>query len=164
MKITKEQVNRLYDDRISKKEYDEIIELIDERFGDVVTLILPKITQGDGWFVYGNYRYEDENNEGHFDIDQYKNEICIGGNCLFPEPYCFTDQGNGYIPTRWLWTDDDDILKEFHRKVERAKKETQKRKDLAAQKRQELQLRKAKFKAIIQSKLTKEELRYISFK
>lgn len=165
MKITKEQFDKLYSDNISKKEYDEIINLVDKRFGEVVILVYPKITNGRGWFVYGNYNYNSENDEGYFDLEQYKTEIEVGGEYTkFPEPYCFCDNGWGYIPTRWLWTDDKEILKEFNKEVEKCKNEKVKEKELLKQKREELKNKKAKFREIIESKLTKEELKYILFK
>jgi hypothetical protein len=162
--VTKELVDKLYDPNISKREYDSIIYAIDERFSDVVTLIHPTITNRNGWFVYGNFDYDSEEDEGHFDPDRYKDEICIGGKCLFPEPYCFTDEGNGYIPTRWLWTDDEDILKEYKKEVKQSKKEKERKKEKNKQKRKELKERKKKMKIIITSKLSKEELKYIQFK
>ena len=164
MKLTKTEFDSLYDGDISKKKYDSIIANIDERFSDVVMLIHPTITKN-GWFVYGNYDpYDSENDEGEFVLGDYKTEITIGGECEFPEPYCFTDEGNGYIPTRWLWTDDKDILSEFNKEVEKAKNEKIKEKLTAKEKREELKIRKEQFKQIISSKLTKEELKYITFK
>ena len=162
-KITNEEFKKLYSDDIKKTEYDDIIAQIDERFGDVVLLIHPKI-KDDGWFVYGNYNHYDEDDEGEFDIDDYKTEISIGGTCEFPEPYCYTDEGTGYIPTRWLWTDDDQILKEFKAEVEKSKNEKLAKKDSNKQKRELLKRKKAEMKSVIQSKLTKEELKFIKFK
>ncbi len=164
MKITKAQFDKLYSDNISKKEYDEIISLINKRFSDVVMLVYPKITNGKGWFVYGNYNYDSENSEGEFDINDYKSEISIGGECSFPEPYCFPEfDGNGYIPTRWLWTDDNEILEEFNREVKKSENDRLNKKQADKQKREELKNKKAKFKETIKSKLTKEELAYIKF-
>lgn len=161
--MTKEEFDKLYSNDISKKEYDRIISLIDQRSSDVVMLIWPKICD-DGWFVYANYSYEDKESEGYFDINEYKKEICYGGDFKFPEPYCFTDEGLGYIPTRWLWTDDEEILKEFNTNVKKAEQSKSKKKQEAKQKREELKVRKAKFKEIIKSKLSEEELKYINFK
>lgn len=161
--MTKEQFDRLYDENISKKEYDSIIADVDKRFGEVVLLIQPNICKG-GWFVYGNYDYNSEKDEGYFDPSDFQTDIDIGGEFNFPEPYCFSDQGNGYIPTRWLWTEDTEILKEYNSKIDRAKQLKLKEKNDAKSKRAELKVRKAKFKTVIQSKLTKEELKYITFK
>lgn len=164
MKIAKEDFDKLYSDDISKKEYDRIIYLINERFFDIIILLFPKIQEGGDWFDYANCDYEAEDSDGQFDIDKYKSEICIGGCCDFPEPYCCTDEGNGYIPTRWLWTDDNEIKKEFNKEVEKAKQEKLNKKQSDKQKREELKVRKVKFREIIKTKLTKEELKYIDFK
>ena len=163
-KLSKDEYLKLYSDDTPKKEYDRIITKIDERFGEVVLLIHPTITSGRGWFVYGNYNYNDERDEGFFDPQEYENEISIGGECEFPEPYCFTNEGNGYIPTKWLWADNKEILKEFSQEIKKCKNEKLKEKKLAQQKRADLKERKSQFKQIIQSKLTKEELKYIKFK
>ena len=104
-------------------------------------LIQPNITK-DGWFAYANFNYNSENDEGYFDIDDYKKEICFGGEFEFPEPYCFTDKGCGYIPTRWLWTNDDEILKEFNKEVEKHKNNKLKEKESAKQKQEELKKKK----------------------
>ena len=164
MKLSKEQFEKLYSDDISKKEYDNIIKEIDIRYGEVVLLIHPNICKKGGWFVYGNYDYHSEKDDGFFDVDEYKESISIGGEFNFPEPYCFSDDGNGYIPTRWLWTDDAEILREFNEEVEKYKAETLKKKEIEKQKRDERKTRKLEMQKIISAKLTKEELKYISFK
>lgn len=164
MKITKQQFEKLYSDDISKKEYDEIISLIDERFGEVVVLVYPKITAGSGWFVYGNYDDNSEKDEGFFDLKEYKNKIEIGGRCSFPAPYNEVGNGNGYIPTRWLWTEDAEILKEFNAEIKKYKEIEIKEKEAAKRKREEKKIQKQKMKELIKAKLTKEELKYISFK
>lgn len=160
MKITKEQFDKLQSENISKKEYDEIIRLIDDRFGEVVSLVNKNLV----WFVYGNYDYNSADDEGWFDPKGFSEHISIGGEGNFPEPFCYSDQGFGFIYTRWLWTDDDVILKEYAAEVAEAKREREAAKSLAKQKREELKARKAAMKEIIKSKLTKEELKYIKFK
>jgi hypothetical protein len=164
MKITEEQFNKLYSEDISKKEYEQIIALIDARFQEIVNLVFPFIRYGRNWYVYANVNYDSEGSIGRFDINDYKQEICIGGENKFPEPYCNTDEGNGYFPTRWLWTDNDEIVKEFNRETEKSKNDALKEKERAKQKQEDLKNRKAEFRKIIESKLTKEELKYIQFK
>lgn len=163
--ITKEDFDKLYSDDISKKEYDRIISLIEGRVQEIVRLIFPQIYKGRNWWDYSNCYYSDEGSNGYFDPEEYKEEISIGGENSFPEPYNEppTD-GNGSFPTRWLWTDNEDIKKEFNSEIQKIKQADLKEKQDAKQKREEAKIRKAKFKEIIKSKLTKEELKYINFK
>jgi hypothetical protein len=164
-KITREKFDKLYSPDILKREYELLICDIDERFSEVVKLIRPNITKDRGWFDYGNCNYDnDGDSNGEFQLRDYKTEIAIGGECSFPEPYCFSDEGSGYIPTRWLWTDDVKILEEYNKEVDKCKEEKLNKKQTDKQKREEKKILRAKFKEIIQSKLTKEELKYVSFK
>lgn len=160
MKISKEQFDKLYSDNVLKWEYDEIIESIDQRFREVVSLVNKKL----GWFVYGNYDDDSETDNGYFDVESNKEFIPVGGEGNFPEPFCFSDEGIGFIYTRWLWMDDNDILEEYKAEVEEAKLEKEKEKQIEKQKRQDKKAKKEEMKKIISSKLSKEELKYIKFK
>ena len=156
MKITKAEFDKLYTDDISKKEYDAIISKIDERFQEICEVILPEKY---AWYDYGNCEYDTEESGGCFDIHEYKSTISIGGDDAFlPEPYL--GDGNCF-PTRWLWEDFED---EFKTEVENSKLNRLKLKEAAKVKKQNLKNEMAKFKQLIKSKLTKEELKYISFK
>ena len=167
MKITKEEFDSLYSSTILKSEYDRIIRQINTRFSEVVRLVCG----GRGWFTYGNYDDNSEGDDGEFDLDKYKTDIDVSGSCDFPSPYLNVYEGRGRIPTRWLWTDDADILVEFNGEVEKAKLALEQKKlankqrrlaekikhKLFAEKRDEMQ-------KSIKSKLTPEELRYIHFR
>lgn len=160
MKFTKEQFDKLYSDNVLKKEYDEIIKSIDQRFREVVSLVNKKLD----WFVYGNYDDDSEKDEGYFDVRSNKEFIPVGGGGSFPEPFCFSDEGIGFIYTRWLWMDDNEVLKEYKKEVEEAKLEKEKQKQIEKQKRQDKKVKREEIKKIISSKLSKEELKYIKFK
>jgi hypothetical protein len=162
--ITKQEFDSLYSNAITKQEYDKIINKIDYRFDEIVLLINPDIKERGRWFVYGNCDYDSENDCGYFNIQDFKNEINIGGECSFPEPYSFTHNGQGYIPTRWLWTNNDEILLEFNSEVEKAKLDKINQKERLKKQREILKEKKQQMKAVILSKLTKEELKYIKFK
>jgi len=164
MKLTQESFNKIYSQDISKREYDEIIKEIDDRFGDVVMLVNPSIKKNGGWFVYGNCDYNSRTDEGCFEPDEYNEYITVGGEGKFPEPYCNSDEGFGYICTRWLWMEDSEILNEYNAEVEKAILEYIHKKEMGKQKRETAKLKKAEMKKIITAKLTKEELKYISFK
>ena len=82
MKITKEQFESLYSDKITKKEYDHIISLITDRFSEICKKIIKH--HNDMWFDYGNCDYYSENSGGYFDPKEYKNFIEIGGEWVNP--------------------------------------------------------------------------------
>lgn len=164
MKLTKEEVESIYDENVSKKTYDSVIKKIDERFGEVIKLVIPTINRNGGWFDYANCSYRDEGQSGHFDTGSYRDEIYVGGNCRFPQPYNDSGIGCGYIPTRWLWTDDEEIKKEFTKETEVYKKEVEKKKVYNKAKRIETIKKNLQLEESIRSKLTKEELKFINFK
>lgn len=157
MKITQEDFDKLSSDGITKKQYDNITTLIDSRFREIVSLISAKDNKG-GWFVYGNFKEADENDEGFFDLGDYSENIEIGGEWSLAEPY-----GN-YIPTRWLWTDDELILKEYQENIAKEKEKLEAAKVLRKEKAQKLKAKKSEMQGIIRGKLTPEELKYIKFK
>ena len=155
MKITKEEFDKLYDDSISKFEYDNIISKIDERFNEIIDALLPNIRKR-GWVDYGNCSYYSDGPEGYFDPKKYREWIEIAGEyASLPDPY------NYNFPTRWLW--EDTFKEEFDKEVLNAKINKMSEKEKKKQKRIELQERKNKFRKVIESKLTKEELKYVSF-
>jgi len=162
MKIAKSEFDRLYSENITKAEYDNIIGKVNERFVEICQTIIPKkpgcFTNPIGWFAYGNCHFEEGNgSEGWFDINEYKSEIEIGGaGILTPGPYY------NFFPTRWLW--EENFEDEFKNEVEQFKKEQLETRLKKKEKRELLKQKKAKFKEIIQSKLTNEELKYIRFK
>lgn len=166
MKITQEQFNRIYSKNITKKEYDDIITQINERFNEICNKILLK--NPGRWFDYSNCGYGSEYSNGYFDPEEYKMEISIGGEyAKLPEPfysYPYEDKDScleNCFPTRWLW---EDFEEEFKTQVDKYKLEILKEKESTKNKRQELKNKKSEFKKIIRSKLTKEELKYICFK
>ena len=156
MKITKQEFDKLYDDSVTKKEYDAIITKIDARFGEIIVTIDPSINAGRNWFDYGNNNYDSERNGGYFDPQFYKTEIDIGGeNRGLPQPFGYS------IPTRWLWEDfqeDFDAQIKAFNDAEEAKKSKAKGKAIKNKKYHE-KLRKS-----IKSKLTAEELKIVEFK
>lgn len=165
MKINKEDFDKLYQDDITVKEYNRIIVLIDNRFGEVVLLIEPKMNQGYNWFVYGNYDPESKMDDGEFDLAEYSQEIPIGGrNCGLKKPYDLGIDNMSFIPTRWLWTDDESIIKEYNEEVEKSREKDVTKAEHSKLKSLERKRKKQEFKTLIESKLTKEELKYIKFK
>lgn len=153
--ITKQQFDSLYSPDIKKSEYDLIISEIDDYFAKIIRLIKkPKTNE---WFDFDNTPGE-ENTRGYFDPKEYKTEIMIGGNYSLPDPYYLS------IPTRWLWTNKEDILKEYKEKVQEYIEIRNRNKELAKQKNKEKKEYRATLINQIKSKLTKEELKIVSFK
>jgi hypothetical protein len=152
MKIKKEEFDEIYNDNITKKRYNEIIEKIDKRFCEIVDFLIEK-HDNRGWFDYGNC---DFNKDGYFDPDLYRTTIHIGGQHLeIPLPYSYE------IPTRWLWEDFKEEMKygiEYFERKEKEKKLKEKTiKDKTKKKNKEL-------RESIKSKLTKEEFSILKFK
>ena len=160
MKITKEQFDKLYSDDISKKEYDKLIENIEDRVNKIWRQICKISKRKLEWWAFENdvdLGHGNGSTGGEFDPKEYRDFITIIGDV--------TRSGSEYddgFPTRFLWQ--DDFEEEVVRSLEADKVEQLNEKQLAKQKREELKIRKEKFKTIIKSKLTKEEFKYITFK
>ena len=153
--ITKQEFDSLYNPDIKKFEYNLIISRIDNYFAEIIHLIKkPKTNE---WFDFDNTPGE-ENTRGYFDPSDYKEEINLGGNYRLPEPY------NDTIPTRWLWTSKEDILKEYEEEVQKAIDKENEEKERVKQKKKEKKEYKIALMNQIRSKLTKEELKIVSFK
>lgn len=146
MKITKEQFESLHDVNITKKQHDEILSLIDDRFVEICKIFL--IMKKDSWFDYNS-----EN--GCFDIN-WKEYIPITGDWIKPRPGYDLD-----FPTRWLWEDFEDEMKDTIKKTEDAIFAAKLHKKQVAMEREE---RVALLKKSIESKLTPEELKIIKYK
>lgn len=153
--ITKEQFDFLFSDSITKKEYDAIIAQIDKRFEEICEKFLKKTSKS--WYVYGNFSYKDENSEGCFDPEEYKEWVEIGGENINSPP--------GYdlaFPTRWLWT--EDFEDEMKRESENYKKKMECKKQKDKEQREKRKAQIEVLKSSIKAKLTKEELKIIKFK
>jgi hypothetical protein len=153
--ISKEQFESLFSDTITKKQYDAIIVQIDERFGEICEKFIQKTSKNRSWYVYGNLFYEDEHSEGFFDPEEYKEYVEIGGEWIEPPP--------GYdlkFPTRWLWEDFDEELKQTISEY----KNQENLKKIKAKEEQEAKKKKISIlKKRIHSKLTPEEFKIIKF-
>lgn len=150
--ITKQEFDSLYSDEITKKQYNQIVEKIDIRFVEIIKILFPNKSKY-SWFCYGN-------DIESFSPEDYKEDIQVCGENLNNDDF-FDCYDCGYFPTRWLW---EDFEKEYKQDISQFRLEKEKVKKAAADKRKLLKEKKIEMKAIIQSKLTKEELKYISFK
>jgi hypothetical protein len=151
--ITKEQFDKLYSDDITKKQYDKITDKIDS----TITTILKKMhgKKSGWWWRYSNGDYNDAES-GQFDLNEYKEYIALSGDIHLPEPF------DDYIPTHWLWTENWEL--EFQTEVQKHQKEEADKKAKAKKQREARKQRLAELRKSIESKLTKEELKAITFK
>jgi hypothetical protein len=153
--ITKEKVELLLSDNITVKEYDAIVFEIDARFTEICKKFL--ILGPNSWFDYDNLDYDSENSNGYFDIENYKENIGIGGEGIkAPGNYDLS------FPTRWLW--EENWEEEMRDTIIKDKIKEQKTKELKKLKRKESLEKKNKLKKSILSKLTAEELKLVKFK
>lgn len=152
-KITKQDFDKLYDENISKREYDRIINLINSRFEYIMLKLIPEYNRGSKfWYDYGNGSIDGDISGGFFDPKQYSENIDII-NAELPLPY--EDTG---IPTRWLW---EDFEHEMKLAIQKAKLEETKRNLQAEADKREQEIKKIEMHLQIKSKLSEEELRYV---
>ena len=148
--LTIEQFNLLYNENITKKEYDRIICLVNQRFVEICNHIY-KIGPS-SWFDYDNGNYKGK--EGYFDPEEYRDYIGVIGECLTP----IVSEYESSFPTCWLW--ESDFMKHIEREEKKKKQKEEKKK-----KTREENLKKKKLVIHnIKSKLTAEELKFVSFK
>lgn len=153
-KLTKSEYLSLWGEKISKKEYDQILVKINERFQYIMKTICTKLS----WWDYDNGWEETsvyfQPNKYHADEDSYIN---FDGEYTMPSSYNSCPD----IPIKWLWTDFEE---EFKKEVEDEKVRRVQEKEKLKEKRADAKIKKHTIKEIILSKLTKEELKFIKFK
>ncbi len=154
--ITKSQFDRLYDENITKKEYDYVIREIDKRFDYICKAILNLNCQG-RWYDYGNADYDNETHTGCFDPEEYKEYIEITGGNISPKLESFDLS----FPTRWLW---EDFEEEFKNMLEKEKADKQEKIKKKKEQKAESLKRREMIKNQIKAKLTPEEFKMIRFK
>jgi hypothetical protein len=133
-KIEKERFDKLYDENISRKEYNLILAEVEERVGELMEKVL--IWNDDTWWIYDNGSFDEDNKPGFFDPYRYHEDIDITGEFHFID--CM--KGSEGIPTKWIWTSDEDIDKEINKANKKILKEKEKKrqsKELSKQKEAE---------------------------
>lgn len=157
-KLTKEEFDSLYDKNITVYKYDEIISKIDERFEYICDKFLIKNYKNGNspWYDYSNIDITRYDSEGYFDTAGYKEKIFIRGeNIDYPDGYYKS------FPTRWLWEDFEEELKETIDKAKKKEqKEKQKRKTYVEERKKKIEI----LKESIRQKLTPEEFKILKFK
>lgn len=158
MQITQELVQKLSDENISKKEYDKIVAAIGDKVNDIWRFIINASGRKLDWWAFSNdvsYGHGNGSSGGTFDPQNDAEFIDIGGENSYSESddYLYNDG----FPTRFLW---EDYKQEVVKHVEDCKK----LKKAAAEKRKEAAAQKKALVESIKKKLTKEELKLVSFK
>lgn len=163
--ILKEDFDKLFDENISKKEYDCIIGLVNNRVNHILLYCILKVLKIN-WHAYSYsndiYFYNGAgggSDGGFFDPLAYRD---------FIELYIDSKSGltiyrDGF-PTEFLFLDDEEIKRRVLKEYEEKKQDEIREKEMKKQKRIAEKAKKAEMKSIIQSKLTKEELKFIRFK
>jgi len=153
-KLTLEEYQSLYSDKITKGEYDRIIDKIDKRFLYIMETICTRLN----WYDYDNGWKE---TNGHFEPNKYhanrNSYINFDGEYTLPPPYNTCPD----IPIKWLW---EDFEENFKKEVSDFKTQKEHEKIKLKNQRIELKAKKVAMKRLIQSKLSKEELKFIKFK
>lgn len=158
--ITKQEFDLLYDDKITKKQYDQIIKKIDERFAEICEIFLDQGRDAArGWYDYDNIpEYGDENFSGYFDPQKYKEDISITLEYM-EQPPGFKE---AKFPTRWLWEPNWEI--EMNKIIADYKEKQQIEKQLKKDKLEKQNQRKEQLKQSIKAKLTPEEWNLVKSK
>jgi hypothetical protein len=160
MKIDKKIFDSLLDEDTPMGVYKANLKLCDARACEITLKVFPDITSGPNWFTYSNCGEDDD---GEFDPVLYEEVIIWTGR--FPDyPIYGYSDGCLEIPTRWLWTDDEDILAEYKKEKQKVLAEKKNKEEEQKIARLAKKAQKEEMKKIISTKLTKEELNYITFK
>lgn len=121
MKITKEQFLSLYSDTITKKEYDSVINKINNRVDEIVEFCFYK-KPNKFWYDYNNE--DGEHRPGFFCPKKYNENIGVYINNGMPKfPYYFAD--GDIFPVNWLWEDFEDSLIKNENELKSKEKESE---------------------------------------
>ena len=161
--LTKELVESLSSDDITRKEYNRILELISERVNEIWRFICAESKRKLEWWAFRNDRSLGHGNGstgGEFDPDEDMDFIeIIGENSTSRNN--FYSMNEGFI-TELLWDEDyKTTVREIIARDNQAEKDDkEKKKNKNTEKKQ----KKEEIIASIQAKLTPEELKFITFK
>lgn len=156
--VTKEMIEKLKDENITRKQYNEIQDKISARADEIWRYICQVTHRRLSWWDFSNGM---EENTGFFDSTEYADEVLVQGGYDYKNDIYSMGVGDGF-PTYYLWTPNyqEVVLQELE-----AFKQQQK--DEAARRKAQREARKERLKilhASIREKLTKDELKSITFK
>jgi predicted metalloprotease len=161
MKITKQMVDSLSSDIITKKDYERIVVLIGEKVDEIWRFILKTSKRRLNWYAFRNdvpYGHGNGSSGGEFDPITDKEFIKLRGDFQINdalEPF-----GEGF-PTEFLWSENYPEL--VKKAMAEGKKEKRRQQIKAAKNKSDLQKKIELARASIRQKLTSEELKYIEF-
>lgn len=161
--IKKEEFDELYKDDIAKKRYDAIIEKIESRVHEILhSLDMAKHIKLH-WYCYENGSLEEEDMGGYFDPESCTEYIKLIGAIKFKEHMeIFSGDEEASIPVRWLW--EQNYLEECSKaRTDFDKKKNEEKLKLSQEAKVHKEI-KTKMIASIKTKLSTEELKFISFK
>lgn len=157
-------VDSLSSDSITKKEYESIIGLIATRVDEIWKYILEASKRRLDWYAFQNDVYDGHGNGssgGAFDPVADAEYIEFTGEFgrIYENDYYPYNEG---FPTRFLWEVNYQDEVEFTIKDAEFKNDS--KKDDKKQKRLALKAKREELSKSIKSKLTKEELKCVTFK
>lgn len=156
--VTKQEVEMLLSGDVTIKKQTEIINKIDTRFSEIVKMI----KLNNEWFDYGNCDYDSQDSNGSFDPVGYKDVIYVGGYVNLKEPFHSHLYNEPGFPTWFLW--DDNLEQTIENMIDSYNHEKEIKKIEQKNKRIKRKAKLAELQESIRSKLTKEELKAITFK
>jgi len=162
--ISQDRVLKLNDPNVTKREYDAIIEEIGDRVDYIWRTLLKISNRKLSWYAFQNDNYVDDGNGS--DGGCFDPEIDIEFIELYGD-YEARDKDGDFetgFPTRFLWTDNDVWKQEVLNHISENQRKEDEQKRLEHQKKNDSNAARDKVIASIKSKLTKEELKYVTFK
>lgn len=165
MRITRELVEKTADENIPRKEYNAILAAISLKADEIWRYILDQSGRNLGWYAFENdvsYGRGNGSSGGNFDYNNDKDFIeFVGEYSSFGDVSDFYQYESGF-PTRFLW--EEDYQSEVINHITEAKALAEAAFLARKAKKQEKKDRQKTIRASIESKLTKEELSFITWK
>lgn len=162
--IPQDRVLKLNDPNVTKREYDAIVKEIGNRVQYIWTNLLQISGRKLSWYAFQNDVYADDgdgSDGGCFDSETDGEFIELDGD--YTRRDIDGDFENGF-PTRFLWTENEVWKQEVLNHIAENKAIVETTKQDKKQKAELAKVARTKAIASIKSKLTKEELKYVSFK
>lgn len=162
--VTQNRIFELNDPNITKREYDTVLKEIHGRVDYVWRELLRISCRKLKWYAFQNDVYSgggDGSDGGYFNPETDGEFIELNGDYSASE---FDGDFENGFPTRFLWTENDIWKQEVLDHIAQNKTRVKVEKEAKKKKADLEKISRAKAITSIKSKLTKEELEYVSFK